>query len=132
LGNANDGIYDTAIQPDGKIVAAGYAFGGLFVQPALSRFLPNGAVDTTFGNQGSIILPVPESFIDTYSNNVAIQPDGKIVFSIVSYEGNPFTAGRLNPDGSFDNSFGTNGIASISIGPGMPLGPSPCNPMEKF
>ena len=112
LGNAADGVYDTAVQPDGKIVTVGYAFDGARPQPAVARFLANGTVDTTFGNQGSLRMQYDQ---DTYADDVVVQPDGKIVFSLGTYEGHPYIAVRLNPDGSFDSSFGTSGVATVPV-----------------
>ena len=60
LPNAGDAIYDTAIQPDGKIVAVGYAFNNQRIVPAVSRFAADGSIDTGFGENGSHHLIVPE------------------------------------------------------------------------
>src|SRR5438132_12468202 len=53
-----------ALQPDGKIVVAGW--GGL------TRFYPDGSVDPSFGNAGVVLTNVS-------AEAVAVQPDGKIV-----------------------------------------------------
>ncbi|MQA76767.1 MAG: hypothetical protein GEU88_21160, partial [Solirubrobacterales bacterium] len=66
-----------ALQPDGKIVAAGYAARAdgtaLF---ALARYNPDGTLDTSFGTSGIQTTPIGTS---TDASAVVLQPDGKIV-----------------------------------------------------
>jgi uncharacterized delta-60 repeat protein len=66
-------IQALAVQADGKLIAGGHA--GLNF--GLARYLPNGALDRTFGFGGRVIT----SFIDTNAvlTALVIQPDGKIV-----------------------------------------------------
>ncbi len=104
-----------AIQPDGKIVAAGYAF----VQDtssgfAVARYNPDGSPDSSFGNGGQITTRVGE--INDEAHAVALQPDGKIVVAGKAYiSASPNSANygfalvRYNPDGSLDNSFDGDG-----------------------
>jgi uncharacterized delta-60 repeat protein len=113
-GNSADWIYDMAVQPDGKIVAAGYAFEALFQTVTIARFLPGGALDTSFGNQGSVNYFVPD--LDTYANDVIVQPDGKILVSVGSVFPGRYITLRYNANGTPDNSFGTAGVATISVG----------------
>src|SRR5206468_3360140 len=54
---------DVAIQPDGKIVLAGYASGDF----AVARLNPNGSPDTSFGNGGSVV----ENAVGTSSEDIA-------------------------------------------------------------
>ncbi|MCB8950809.1 MAG: hypothetical protein H6650_02225 [Ardenticatenales bacterium] len=58
-----------AIQTDGKILASGQGNGNGVVL----RYLPNGSLDSEFGNGG--IATIAGSFL----NNLALQPDGDIV-----------------------------------------------------
>jgi uncharacterized delta-60 repeat protein len=62
--------YGIAIQPDGRIVAAGCDASGV----ALFRLNPNGVADTSFGSNGK----VAHTYADT-AKGVAIQSDYKIV-----------------------------------------------------
>ena len=69
---STDGGLDVELQRDGKIVAfsgGGSTFG-------LSRYLPNGALDTTFSGDG-----VATETVSTHPGAIALQPDGKIVAS---------------------------------------------------
>jgi uncharacterized delta-60 repeat protein len=113
-GGGDYDVYDFAfaliLQPDGKIVAAGVSYGttGGF---ALARYLPNGTLDPSFGNQGTVVTDFTGP---AYA--LALQPDGKIVaaggaFSI-------FTLARYLPNGALDPSFGTQGRVTTDFGSG--------------
>jgi uncharacterized delta-60 repeat protein len=71
--------HSLAVQPDGNIVAAGSAAPGDF---AVARFRPNGALDGTFGSDGTIVTDLggPADF----SYSVALAPGGKIVLGGIS------------------------------------------------
>ena len=105
-------------QPDGKILVAG----GLVVNGApkfaLSRYNPNGTLDTTFGTGGVASAPLdfPGNF-DTVGA-VILQPDGKIVLagSTVLTPFAVFAAARYNSDGSLDTTFGTGGTVTTGFG----------------
>lgn len=97
-----------AIQPDGKIVAAGYSFDAW----AIARFHPDGQFDNDFSNDGKILLNFTEA--TEKAVDVVLQPDGKIlVAGARSHISGPTSiVARLNPDGTPDTTFGTgaNGI----------------------
>lgn len=101
-----------AVQPDGKIIAAGH-YGA---QCALVRYLANGNLDNTFGSSGKVITAVGDESI---INAIALQPDGKIVAAGYStsfgFQGN-YTLIRYNANGTLDASFGVGGIATVSDG----------------
>jgi uncharacterized delta-60 repeat protein len=86
-----------AIQPDGKIVAAGDISGRF----AIARFTAAGALDVTFSGDG---LDRQDA---AGANNVLIQPDGRILVEGTT----DFSAVRYNADGTLDTGFGGNGIA---------------------
>lgn len=78
----------------------------------LSKLTSNGTLDTSFGNNGELIL--------NYSSNytsLTIQPDNKIVLMCYHSNANDdyiYTdVMRVLPNGQFDNTFGNNGIISI-------------------
>lgn len=77
--NTNDGASDVAIQPDGKIIAGGFAFnpstgGG---DQALARYNTDGSLDATFGAGGKATGDLGSSSEDCRA--IALQPDGKIL-----------------------------------------------------
>ena len=102
----------TAIQGDGKIVAAGYTWNGSNYDFALVRYNLNGSLDDTFSNDGKQITDI-SSFDDRVSA-IAIQGDGKIV--VVGSAGGHFGVARYNNDGSPDNTFDDDGLKTIDIG----------------
>ena len=102
-------VEDVARQPDGKIVVTGYSDPATDdpEQLMLARFLRDGTLDESFGDDGVVLTTFAEdSFAIGYA--LAIQPDGKIV--VAGEIGQSFIVGRFNSDGSPDSDFG-NGAA---------------------
>ena len=105
-------FFDGLIQPDGKIVAAGHINWGT----AIVRYNANGSLDSSFAGNG--IFRTERSF--NAGNSIALQPDGKLVGfgSVETANGRQFGVVRLNPNGSPDTRFGTNGRLMTLIGSG--------------
>ncbi|HET9494117.1 MAG TPA: S-layer homology domain-containing protein [Chloroflexia bacterium] len=120
----DDGAYALALQPDGKIVAAGtfhtvsagYDFG--FV-----RYLANGSEDTTFDNDGLQAVTFMPGTAEEVAFGVGVQSDGKIVAAGYAPTStyNDFALVRLNANGSLDSSFGGDGRVSTNIAGGVDL-----------
>src|SRR5207249_1071283 len=93
----------------------------LTVERLEDRTVPSaGALDPTFGVGGKVTTGTIDDFCDEGPGSVsaaavAIQPvDGKIVVVGTSSVGHhSFAVARYNPDGSLDNTFGTNGKVDI-------------------
>lgn len=82
----------------------------------LNLFAQSGNLDLSFGNNGKVITNVNGT--DDVARGVVIQDDGKIVvagYSFSDISGYDFLCIRYNEDGSLDNSFGTNGIATFDL-----------------
>jgi uncharacterized delta-60 repeat protein len=105
-----------AVQPNGKIVVAGYCTVGLnSYNFCLARLNIDGSLDQSFdgpdvsgagvGNgNGRVVFPVGGA--DSYATALVLQPDGKIVVAGFCDNGTQkFCFARLNGDGSFDTSF---------------------------
>jgi uncharacterized delta-60 repeat protein len=107
-----------AIQPDGKIIAAGYSY-GFWDLAALVRLNSNGSYDATFGGGDGVVLTDIGPGADL-ANCVAIQPDGKIVTAGSSYNGSnyDFALVRYTSDGSVDHTFDNDGKAVTPLGSG--------------
>ena len=75
FGGSDTGL-DMALQPDGKIVVAGYTDVGGDTDFAVARFMPNGALDTSFGSGGKSIFDLGGN---DFGAALALQPDGKSV-----------------------------------------------------
>ena len=96
-----------ALQPDGKLIAAGVSSDGLAGHFALVRYEPNGSLDSTFGTGGKVASRLGSA------NAVLLQPDGRIV--AVGTSGD-FALARYLVDGSPDPSFGSDGTVTTPIG----------------
>lgn len=105
---------DIVIQPDGKILIAGYAFDStLGTSFVIARYNANGSLDSGFANGGIFRYEFGSGYSSDKLNGIALQTDGKIVAvgEVSVGNGNPaFAVIRLNPNGAFDSTFGTNGI----------------------
>ena len=121
-----------AIQPDGKILVAGFAGPGGSQEFALARYNQSGSLDSTFGDAVQQPGPQPPQPLRSGSvltnpggnasaTSVAVAPDGKILvagsvqpsaFSSAS----DFALVRYNADGSLDTTFGTGGIVTTKLG----------------
>ncbi|MDQ3933216.1 MAG: Vps62-related protein [Actinomycetota bacterium] len=108
-----DTAYALAIQPDGKILAAGYASStqDRWIDMALLRFNPNGVLDDSFGTEGRVKFDISAG--NDQAHAVAVEPDGDIVVGGGSapggWQNNAFAVARFKPDGSFDTSFSGDG-----------------------
>lgn len=99
----NGTVYDILEQPDGKIVVVG-AFTIYNTIPAagIIRLNPDGTRDTSFVYGTGLTGLTGEGY------RIARQSDGKLIVGAQAsqYNGTPIhTIVRLNPDGSFDNTF---------------------------
>ncbi|MFM7739124.1 MAG: delta-60 repeat domain-containing protein, partial [Planctomycetota bacterium] len=83
VGTSDDFGFSVTLQPDGKIVVAGQAWGGSSWDFALVRYNADGSLDTTFGTAGKVTTPVGTG--SDYGFSVTIQPDGKIVLAGSAY-----------------------------------------------
>jgi uncharacterized delta-60 repeat protein len=98
---ANNNVYSTAIQSDGKIIIGGlfYTYNGL-LKNYMARLNTDGSLDATFNASGG----GPSGRVDA----IVIQNDGKIIivgwFSYYNGYGRKYIA-RINTDGSIDESF---------------------------
>ncbi|HEX8521346.1 MAG TPA: hypothetical protein VF669_03755 [Tepidisphaeraceae bacterium] len=110
-------------QPDGKLILVRTTYGRAPVE--FYRFNPDGTVDASFGQNGIAVYTFG-SFDDVRPSHLAVQPDGKIVFSF-SVQGK-MCLGRLNANGSVDAGFVggkpgsmptemSSGLGQILIGP---------------
>lgn len=100
-----------ALQPDGKILAAG-ANGNN--SPQLVRLNPDGTPDTDFDGDGSVVTPVGAL---TTGRSVALQADGKILVAGTSSTGSNADFGlvRYNADGSLDTTFDADGLVTTDF-----------------
>jgi uncharacterized delta-60 repeat protein len=119
----NDGAFDRAraavLQPDGKIVAAGFSsFNNTLSQPfVIVRYLANGALDTSFAGDGE--QEIDFGSFDQSAYAILLQPDGKLVtagYPNTESSDSDFLLARSNPDGTLDTSFGVGGKVRTNFG----------------
>jgi uncharacterized delta-60 repeat protein len=110
------GASAVVIQPNGKIIAAGYAT----IPPAvigydfaLVRYHRNGSLDRSFGDAGLMSTDFGNDFEGV--NDIALQPDGKIVAAGGGFE---FSLARYSRKGTLDAAFGNDGKVTVSFEPG--------------
>lgn len=114
----SDGAMAVALQPDGKIVVAGYSWangsGDRFV---VARYDIDGLLDPDFGTDG---IQINALLNGGRLTSVAIRDDGYIVACGVVNEApsnEMFIAARYTPDGTPDATFDGDGFATIDITP---------------
>ena len=96
-------------QADGKLVGVGRNHAVVGNPNVIFRLAADGSLDPTFGTGGTVTFDL--STIDAVQS-VTVDPDGRIL--IAGWQRNASVLLRLMPDGSWDASFGTNGVASAA------------------
>lgn len=91
------------IQNDGKILVAGNT--GNNNRGVITRLLTNGEIDSDFGFNGKMTLESKEV------SKILLTPDQKVI--ILGKTTNDFSIEKLNSDGFYDLTFGTNGITTL-------------------
>ncbi len=103
---------------DGRLLVAGYAFTGGKLAVFLVRYLPTGAVDTSFGTNGSVLYPIGTG--NAFAFRSLLQPDGKLLV-VGKYTGasgdDDAMILRFLPDGTIDPDFAgsTTGVLDLAV-----------------
>ena len=109
-------VLDMVILPDDKIL--------LLVRQSQSasnnyivRLTANGAIDNTFNGTGILNFGIGSGLYYDWAITMQLQPDGKILVGGTSEApvGMFYTLVRLNSNGTFDSTFGTNGKVHTQI-----------------
>jgi uncharacterized delta-60 repeat protein len=116
--------FSVAVQPDGKIVAAGQSFSQGRGNFAVARYESDGDLDLTFKGTGIVTTAISSTF--DFNPYLAIQPDGKIVLAGTSGMGDKaaFAVVRYEHDGDLDPTFNATGLVTTAITPGADVGRS--------
>jgi len=117
FGGTYDWAYAVAVQPDGRIVAAGVSNAGKTYDFALARYTADRSLDPTFGHNGIVTSDFEGSYDWAYA--LALQPDGKLVLDGVSDRSGSqdFALARYLPNGALDGGFGEGGLATGTLRP---------------
>jgi len=113
----SDCSYSVVLQPDGKIVVAGYSSNGTNNDFALARYNIDGSLDASFGIDGKVTTDFGAG---DFGRSVVLQPDGKII--VVGNSSSDFALARYNSDGSLDTNFGTDGKVITDFSGGDQVG----------
>jgi uncharacterized delta-60 repeat protein len=130
-GASYDRLAGVTVQPDGRIVVAGYSRNGnnspTQEEFITARFNGDGSTDTSFGTNGKVVTDFDGRGDGAY--NVIIQPDGAIVVTgsaaIIDAFGvsdSDFAVVRYTSAGALDNTFGTGGMATANVAGRSDLG----------
>ena len=117
--DAEDFAFGMAIQPDGKIVAAGTAAADTGRPKfAVARYNVDGSMDATFSGDGKRTLKITDK--GDLGLAMALQANGRIILvgdAAINGRHSTFGVARLKANGSLDESFGGDGIVKTDIGP---------------
>jgi uncharacterized delta-60 repeat protein len=105
-----------AAEPDGDLVSAGFAVIDGVHQLAITRHRADGSLDRRFGQDGVVTTTVG---IYPEAQAVVIDDDGKIIVAgkgLASRSTSQLVLARFHGDGSPDDSFGDNGVATTQTG----------------
>ncbi|MBI3650097.1 MAG: hypothetical protein HY231_03530 [Acidobacteria bacterium] len=115
----NDQARALTIQPDGKIVVAGFTIGGMGFDFALARYESNGTLDLSFGNNGL----VKTDFFGRadYATAISLSPKGQIIVVGQAIKpsnfGGYFVMARYRNDGRLDTETSTEAKTVVSFFP---------------
>lgn len=116
LGSGNNGVVSVAVQPDGKLVLAGYCtYNTNFRVFCALRYDSAGALDNSFGTNGAVFALLPAISRQDYATTALLQPDGKLVMAgyCQVFPGDSqhyhFCTVRFQPNGTLDMGFGSGG-----------------------
>lgn len=116
-------LYAVSISPNGNITCSGYLILSTSSNQARMfalRLLPNGNLDTSFASVGYTYFNVTNQG-NSISRTHILLSDGSLLMGGYSYSSNNnnvlnnFTIVKLNINGSFDNSFGNNGVVQTLL-----------------
>lgn len=116
--NSNSEARAVLIQPDRKILVAGFAGGQFNSEFLLMRLEADGTPDAGFGTLGIVRTPIGTG--EDFANAMVLAPDGAITLAgaAVAADGRrDFALARFTSTGALDPTFGTGGIVTTPIGP---------------
>lgn len=116
IGRADDEILAVGLLADGRIVAAGYSENDTDRDFALACYFPDGSLDTSFGDQGTVLIQIGNGHDEITA--LTVTPDNQIIIAGVAEgtSGSVIVVGRFYDDGTLDVGFGEEGLSLIGVG----------------
>lgn len=123
LNGPTGSAWAVAVQPDGKIIAAGSS--NVFTKGVVTRrgftlvrYNSNGSLDTSFGTQGVVTTSSGGLGGLAEVRGIVLQGDGRIVVAGSANLGSNTNIGiaRYNANGTLDSSFSGDGIVTTDLG----------------
>jgi len=113
-----DQLAGIAVDPDGRIVACGFATIAGQTDIVFLRLHPDGTLDTSFGTDGMVTM---DFFgFDDKMRSLAVLADGSILGAGSRGAENGLDSElmviKLDPDGALDPAFGDGGVAIVDLG----------------
>lgn len=118
FGVADDEASALAVQPDGKILLAGFSSNSAVKDIAVVRYLDDGMLDTSFHTTGYVTFNVGDG--NAVARALAVQEDGKIIIAGNLDNGaneasSEIFLTRLTAEGYPDIAFGTEGMVVLPL-----------------
>lgn len=111
----DQGVWDLAVQDDGRIVVAGTELRADRAGVTVFRLETDGSLDESFGDAGTTFFHAGTG--DSGATSVAIREDGRIV--VAGGAAGSMLVARLDADGALDSTFSTDGIALLDATAGL-------------
>ena len=115
ISDHDDRLYCSLVQPDSKIVVAGYAYNNLTGREsfAVARLNPDGTPDNTFHGDGIALIYITDDFDHIFS--MVRQPDGKLILAGEVHAGAhdygfTMAIARITENGVLDHTFDGDGV----------------------
>ena len=121
IASGDDVAAGVALDADGRIVVAGTSTFGGSGRFAVTRLLPNGGMDPSFGFAGRNVFNFAAGSNDTLTGLAVDPADRGIVVGGTTKGAGPFqfAVARLTLGGVFDPTFGGDGKTAFSVRPGF-------------
>jgi uncharacterized delta-60 repeat protein len=107
-------VHGLALASDGSILTCGNYTQGSTEVGFIARHSASGALDTSFGNQGSVAMAIGTNGVDALA--CSVDTAGRIVVAGQAYSSwCDFVLFRFSPTGNADSAFGSNGSSFYDI-----------------
>ena len=118
VGNGHDGANAVAVQADGSIVVGGYSTAAdRLTETTLVRVSANGLLDSSFGNQGKVVLSLGPTH--DHVKSIDLLSNGSMIVGSMDYNNDSkLVLLKVTQTGALDTSFGSAGKLVTSIYPG--------------